>query len=232
MEIYPVVHINDTYVAREQVTLALDFGADGVYLIDHNGRTDTILETLRLIRSERPDSFIGINLLGHRIDEVYDLIERIANDGDETLLPSAVWADNVENNAFDPTEFLERKNRNALLGKVKLLGGISFKYTSTFSENPEIAGAEVARLRDSVDVVTTSGAGTGKPPTVEKLKAVRQAACGKPVAVASGVSAGNIYDYAGLVDQILVSTSIETYPYSGVFDSQKLEELIRIAHGI
>lgn len=37
MRVYPVVHINTPEVAVEQATLAIELGADGVYLIDHQG---------------------------------------------------------------------------------------------------------------------------------------------------------------------------------------------------
>ena len=50
------------------------------------------------------------------------------------------------------------------------------------------------------------------------------------LAIASGVSTNNLYQYDGNVDQILVSTSIETEPYSGVFIPKKLKELILKAH--
>ena len=232
MKIFPVVHIKDPDTARGQGALCLSHGADGVYLIDHSGRVDTIWETLRKLRADCPGSFVGVNLLGHSTDKVYELIGDTFEGEGAALLPDAVWADNVENNLEDPTAFLQRKNREERLKNILLLGGISFKYTMTFSEDPAAAAAEVARLRDAVDVVTTSGAGTGTAPTVEKLRAVKEAAGDKPVAVASGISAGNIRGYAGFVDQILVATSIETSPYSGIFDEQKLKELIKKAHGV
>lgn len=229
IEVYPVVHINDTAIAIKQGELALGLGADGIYLIDHNGETEPIFETMAQIRANCPDSFIGINLLGYSTDAVYRMVGRVSS-GNRLLLPSAVWVDNVEQNREDPVSFLKQKNGLPGLNSVRLLGGIAFKYTGTFTEDPECAAAEVKRLREAVDVITTSGAGTGKAPTIEKLRAVKQAAGNKPVAVASGISAQNIREFVGLVDQILVSSSIETYPYSGIFDEAKLKELIDIVH--
>jgi predicted TIM-barrel enzyme len=232
MEVYPVVHINDPETAKEQAELALDFGADGVYLIDHHGRTQPIFDTMRKIRAERPNSFIGVNFLGHTIDDVYEMIDRSSKDGGPNILPNAVWADDVQDNFVEPESFLKQKKRSPTLTEIKLLGGISFKYTPTFTEDPKRASAETTRLRDAVDVVTTSGAGTGKAPTVEKLRAVKQAAGDKPVAVASGISTKNIKNFDGLVDQILVSSSVETRPYSGIFDEEKLKEIIQAAHDL
>jgi len=231
MEIYPVVHINDIETAKEQGGMALELGADGVYLIDHNGtRRNAIFETMRAIRHDRPDSFVGVNLLGYTVNEAYKIAKSYAGRGEKDLVPNAIWADNVEHNHDDPDAFLEAKNRSPLTRDIKLLGGIAFKYTQTFTENPEMAYNEVKRLWNAVDVVTTSGEGTGKAPSVEKLRAVKNAAGDKPVAVASGISAENIAEYAGLIDQVLVSSSVETRPYSGIFDKDKLRKIIEAAH--
>jgi len=54
----------------------------------------------------------------------------------------------------------------------------------------------------------------------------------KKLAVASGISADNIASYSGLFDQLLVSTSIEVVPYSGIFEPDKLKQLIELAKTI
>ncbi len=50
--------------------------------------------------------------------------------------------------------------------------------------------------------------------------------------MASGIGLGNIDDYAGIVDQVLVASSVEPEPYSGIFDATKLAEFIAIANDI
>lgn len=46
MKVFPVVHINMSETAVVQAKTALDYGADGVYLIDHKGSAGTVLDTL------------------------------------------------------------------------------------------------------------------------------------------------------------------------------------------
>ena len=87
--------------------------------------------------------------------------------------------------------------------------------------------ATIARLEFN----TTSGSGTGIPPTVAKLRAMREAAA-RPIAVASGISSSNIGNYESLVDEILVASSVETAPYSGVFEMAALARTIEAAHGL
>ena len=55
-------------------------------------------------------------------------------------------------------------------------------------------------------------------------------AVSRDLAVASGISIENIADYQGIVDEVLVSSSVETAPYSGVFDPFRLHAFIRAAH--
>lgn len=117
------------------------------------------------------------------------------------------------------------------LAGVALLGGVAFKYTPSYTDDPVGAAAAARELEPFVDVVTTSGPGTGMSPQPEKLAAMKHA-IGKPLAVASGIGPDNIHGYAGTVDQILVASSVETQPYSGIFDVAMLAEFITIAHDI
>lgn len=117
----------------------------------------------------------------------------------------------------------------SLLAQSRILGGIAFKCTSTFTDDAEIARRETTALRGAVDVVTTSGSGTGSPPSVDKIRSMKTAAL-KPLAVASGLSPVNVVEYEGLIEEVLVASSIETSPYSGVFDRTLLSRMITECH--
>lgn len=53
----------------------------------------------------------------------------------------------------------------------------------------------------------------------------------QPLAIASGMAVDDIEAFQGVVDEILVASSVETGLYSGVFDKRKLHALIDSAHG-
>lgn len=224
MKIYPVVHINNHEVAARQSLRALEAGADGVYLINHREYSPRYtFEVMESIRQFSPEAFVGINLLGHDTGGVLDALQ------DREVLPSAIWHDDITDSGHRaPAEVFELKNSGRLKG-VLLLGGVAFKYTSTYTDNPAEAAREVELLEPVLDVITTSGTGTGQAPSVEKLRAMRAAAT-KPIAIASGVSAENIGQYQGLADEVLVASSIETEPYSGVFVGAALRKIIDLAH--
>lgn len=230
MKVFPVVHINEVEVAATQASLALDAGADGVYLIDHRGVSeDTLFTTFNALDSRRTDSYIGINILQRGPTDAMSLIARAVQKGWLSRAPDALWSDDADEYLHTPGDAKWLKDNNKYIRTMRFLGGVAFKYTVSYTDDPLQARTEVDRLRSAVDIVTTSGKGTGHPPSVAKIRAMKDEARG-PLAVASGISIENIDEYRGIVDEVLVASSVETEPYSGVFDPDKLSAFIQRAH--
>lgn len=231
MRVYPVVHINDRERAVEQAELALELGADGVYLIDHKPVDDQLLfDVFSDLDAAKPSSYIGVNLLGLTPLNAMTTVEHAVQSGNLSRTPNGLWADDATRESL-PGEAMSYKNSHDVLRNMRYLGGVAFKYTPTFTDDPLLAGEQVALLRDRVDVVTASGQGTGIPPSRAKMAAMKTAA-GGTLAVASGISHENVGDYVGLVDEALVASSVETRPYSGIFDRPKLEAFITAVHDL
>lgn len=227
MKVFPVVHINDHHIAVEQAHVALGLGADGVYLISHGGGRDNVLDVLNLVRRTAPTSFLGVNLLGQSTESA---LRRIHEYGLDTgIFADGLWSDDIMDDQARPSGAMHYKAAHPELAGVDLLGGVAFKYTPTYTDDPIAAAAAAHQSEPFVDVVTTSGPGTGMPPLPAKIAAMKHA-IGKPLAVASGIGLDNIDDYAGIVDQLLVASSVETEPYSGIFAATKLAEFITVAH--
>ena len=227
-EIYPVVHINNIHRAVEQTGVALELGANGVYLIDHEKpTTDRLFDAFNLSRSEYPGAYIGMNILCLRgAYRAFEAIHRAKDSESMDEYPDGLWVDDAR---IDAVEARELREAHPELGTVRYLGGVAFKYSPYYTDDPGRAAGEFMKLKSYVDVVTTSGPGTGVPPSPEKIRAMHEVAEGQPLAVASGVSADNLEDYSGAIDQLLVATSIESSPDSGVFDRSRLEDLIEVA---
>jgi len=226
MKVFPVVHINEPSRAIEQSRLALELGADGVYLIDHSSRIETLFDTFNGVVQDNPKAFVGVNLLGLRPLLACQVIERSFLNGDLSRVPDSLWADNafVENIRGETKKYKEDK---AELRNMRYLGGIAFKYTPQFTDDPKLAYEEVIREKDRVDTVITSGEGTGLAPSLAKIKSMKQAVGeGGLLAVASGISIHNIVSYRGLIDEVLLASSVETEPYSGVFNLDKLAAFV------
>jgi predicted TIM-barrel enzyme len=226
--VFPVIHLQSTAQAVAQASLALGLGSDGVYLIDHHhGYSGPLLEAVQAVIEAHPDAFVGVNLLcaGTGL-EAFTMLARACGIGTLTRLPDAVWVDDARH---ERDKLQAMRQADPRLAGIRYLGGTSFKYTSAYTEDPATAAAEAAAMAPYVDVVCTSGPGTGHATTPARVAAMKQAIGSQPLAVASGVDVENIGRLRPYVDEVLVATSIETTPGSGLIDSLQLTALLAAA---
>lgn len=232
MKIYPVVHINNPAEASKQATIALEEKADGVYLINHNGGDymSDLFQTYNMVRESNPQSFIGINILGVSPLRAFQIIKYYYDNKKIGEMPNGLWADNAFNEQ-QAGETLKFKEENQTLNKIRYLGGVSFKYTETYTEDPHLAANLAEKALTIVETITTSGAGTGIAPTIAKISAMKKIIGEKGLlSIASGLDINNIDNYQGLVDEVLIGSGLETEAYSGIFDRLKLTNLINKVH--
>jgi len=198
----------------------MENGADGVFLINHDIDSGSLLGIYHAVRL-RGDSpwFIGLNILDLETDEA---LRQVPDDA------SALWADDgglseVGDPASDAVRFL-RIRQQRLRWDGLYFGSVAFKYRAKV-ENP----AELARLAtDYMDVVVTSGKGTGLAPDVTKIAAMRLAMNDAPLAIASGITAANIADFLPLADCFMVATGIGRSHTE--LDADRVRELARLIH--
>lgn len=211
-------------------------GADGIYLTDHyNGVKDTkfLFETYQRVLNEAPDRYVGINIFGSGPKDAMEALAKYLNKSKGLQIPpSGIWIDEMRYDGLRKTAAIELRDSDPKLQKVRLLGGVAFKNTATYTEDPNRAAYETEWLKDSVDVVVTSGVDNFRAPTVEKLMAMKEAADNKPLAITSDMSTENIRKYEWIVDEVLVARSIQTLHESDMYDRHKLEELLKLAHSI
>jgi len=194
---------------------------DGVFLISHAHDDDALVTALGLVRSAFPESFLGVNVIGRSPAES---LERLSA-GSVAHHVDALWTDSAGRDIRDvevrARAFAEAKAAASWHGVQ--FGGVAFKY------QPPVDRGTLAELAtcaaQQVDVVTTSGSGTGIAIDLEKLATMRDALGTRPLAVASGVTAENVRDLRDRVQHILVSTGIKGE--DGAFDVQRIEQLRR-----
>ncbi|MEO5949213.1 MAG: hypothetical protein ABIP74_02320 [Candidatus Saccharimonas sp.] len=238
MKIYPVIHMQSPEHALTLSKQAFGAGADGVFVIDHvTYQTPEILtETYQHLREELGQTaWIGVNYLNLFPNEAALHLVSAKHSDFISQMPDGLWADDAISTAgLHDVPALKSAN---LMEDVAYFGGIAFKYTRHYTDDPAEAAAQAVEYASMVDVVTTSGAGTGISAKVDKVaamkQAMREAGIDKPLALASGVTIDNIRSFgqAGL-DIVLAASSIETGKYSGVFNLYKMYELIHAAHEI
>jgi uncharacterized protein len=201
----PVIHVRTPKQALENARIAKDGGADGAFLINHDfdysdTPTSLLLQCYEEVRAHYPEWWIGLNFL-QRNHAAIKLISASA---------SGLWVDNagIEENNADPVkearELLEERLAQGASWHALYFGGVAFKGNKPVKDLPRVA----TLAAPFVDVVTTSGPGTGFPPTVEKMRVFREAVGEKPLAVASGITASNIRPFLPFVDAFLVASGI------------------------
>lgn len=215
--ILPVVHVESEIQAETNTKIAKECGADGVFLINMSGRgSERLIQIYQHVRNNNPDFWIGLNCLDLSALGVFAKIPKSVN---------GVWVDNAyieENQKEQRTAEMINRARKRSGWEGLYFGGVAFKY-----QKPVIDLAKVAQIATTyMDVVTTSGAGTGQEPNFDKIITMKKAIGNTPLAIASGISPKNIRYYLDYADCFLVATSL-LKPDTNDFDPYLLESLIK-----
>ncbi len=196
---YPVIHCTDPFRqngvdhALHNTRIAVENGADGVFLIGHGMQFPQLTRLYDHVRKDFPHTWIGINFLDLGARKIWVGLETVVM-GCVGL--NALWIDSLP------------EYRLALPSKIQLFGGVAFKYIAPNLSGDALISA-CTEAKRCVDIATTSGERTGSPPSIQKLASIRAALLGQmPVAVASGVSEENVCTLLPYVDMFLVASSI------------------------
>lgn len=199
--VLPVVHVESAAQAHRNAAVARDAGADGVFLINHALPDADLLAIHDAVADAHPGWWTGVNCLGLSPELAFAVVSPKVR---------GVWADNAgidevqEGQPGQPAaERVAAVRRARGLGGL-YFGGVAFKYQRAVTDL-EAACRSAARY---VDVVTTSGPGTGHAADLDKIRRMREALRDGPLAVASGITPENVGDYLPAVDCFLVATGI------------------------
>jgi uncharacterized protein len=197
--LFVVVHAETPQQALRNTVKAVDAAADGIFLINHSISDTELVECYEFVRKAYPDRWIGLSFRGR------PALESLAQVPDSA---SGLWTGDAgirEGEAEPPAlarEFCDQRRRRKWRGLH--FGGVAFKYHEQVKD-PAAAALAAAPY---VDVVTTSGEGTGIAAPVAKIRAMKQAIGTHPLAIASGIAADNVHLYKGVADCFLVASSV------------------------
>lgn len=213
-QVHVVVHVLGADQAIEQVRVAQGEGADGAWLIDHAGDHHRLRRTMSAVRDVVPDFWLGVNFLDLTVDRAAAFVDA-RMDG--------LWSDNACVHVNEDREIALRALRvRASRGwEGHYFGGVAFKGQRLEEDVADAAERAIGLM----DVVTTSGAGTGLAAPEEKLRRMHAALAGRcPLALASGVTPENVETYLPYVSFLLVATGVsETFHK---IDPKKLQRLV------
>lgn len=213
-QILPVIHHLHNSLAIAQAQVAYEAGADGIFLISHHGQSYLLPSLAEEIKAKYDNFKVGINLLGVEINEVARLAKEYNLD--------MIWGDacGVSSKGLDKEgELLStfaRDNKN-----IEVFASVSFKCQPT-DINPPLAGLFA---QNAGFIPTTSGSGTGSPPTVEKIQSM-SLATGGLLGVASGMTCENVSNFSSYLSHILVATGVSIDDHH--FDVELLNKFVQI----
>lgn len=221
----PVVHPIGRAEALASLRVVHDAGAPGAFLIDQGMGEADVLALVREARARFPKLWLGVNLLGRSpADALVTALD--ACDG----RIDGIWSDNAgidERASAQPRAEELLAVRRARGWNGLYFGGVAFKYQR------EVAladlGPSAALAARYMDVVCTSGPGTGRAADVDKVRAMRTGLGDAALALASGVTAENAGSYVPYVQAFLVGTGIEAS--FGVIDEARITALLRAISG-
>jgi uncharacterized protein len=196
--VLPVIHVETFEQTLRNVQIAHEEDCDGVFLINHSIDHGDLLGIYGEIRSRFPEWWIGVNCLGLLPQDVFRHVNADV---------SGIWVDNA---MID--ERTEIQDNAARIQSARIesgftglyFGGIAFKYQRQVEDLER--SAQISRTY--LDIVTTSGSGTGRSAPPEKIMTMKRALGDCPLAIASGITPKNVRSYLDHTDCFLVATGI------------------------
>ncbi|GBG14541.1 N-(5'-phosphoribosyl)anthranilate isomerase [Novimethylophilus kurashikiensis] len=218
--VYPVIHHLDDVTTIHQACVAKACGADGVFLISHNGEDSDLpplAYQLKCMISSSPREFkVGINLLSKDAYTAYRYARK--------HLIDMVWVDAPGVSSEGGYAEEARRMADIIDGSIDFFGSVAFKY-QPHEPNPDIVAV---MARDLGMLPTTSGTATGSAPDIAKARLMSKALEGGPLAVASGMSVDNVDAYLPYFTHYLVATGVSLD--ENHFDPEKLKAFVRKVH--
>jgi len=198
--VLPVIHVESQDQALRNVRIAREAGADGVFLINHGMSSDELLRIHGEVAADNSGLWIGVNCLDLDPEDVFSKVNNRVG---------GVWVDNaaIDEHSEDQCAaeaILKAREKSGWKGLY--FGGVAFKYQRPVKDLAQAA----RRASRYMDVVTTSGPGTGQAADIAKIVAMKEALGDVPLAIASGITPENVADYLDIADCFLVATGISS----------------------
>ena len=188
---------------------------NGLWLMTTNTEIEVIERIIKWVRETYQTLWIGVNLIGENIFKVFKFIKNNNPDG--------IWVDKSyikKNCNFDiPNLILDQFDKLKWNGLY--FGGVMFKYQN--NDNTDIE--TLKEVHKYIDVLTTSGDGTGISIEIDKLNYIyNNTKENILMAIASGVNSSNIKFISDKCNIFIVRTFIVNEKNDIILE--KLDDLI------
>ena len=226
--VLPVIHVRDAAQAVRNAAVAIEAGAQGVFLINHDFPREELVPILGEVRSRFPSLWLGVNFLAVTGRDAFPVLGRLQAEGVEI---DAYWADDAR---IDERAAMDEQIEAAAIAAAREESGwtgLYFGGTAFKKQRPVAAADHETAARTAagwMDAVTTSGVATGRAADRAKIAAFRRGCGDAPLALASGVTPENAAGYAPDVDAMLVATGINRDGDFYEIDPARLRRLLAV----
>ena len=226
--VLPVIHVRDAAQACRNAAVAIEAGAQGVFLINHDFAREELVPILGEVRARFPSLWLGVNFLAVTGRDAFPVLGRLQAEGVEI---DAYWADDARIDERVPADLQTEAGEIAAAREESGWQGLYFGGTAFKKQRPVAPSDHEAAARTAtawMDAVTTSGVATGEAADRAKIAAFRRGCGDAPLALASGVTPENAADYAPDVDAMLVATGINRPGDFYEIDPARLRRLLAV----
>ncbi len=207
-----------------QASIAMDSGADGIFLIPDYAKgslratTDDQFRYLEKIKEVYPELPVGVNFLTSPVN----LIPR--------LYSTPLDMFQTDSSSVEGIERLKLPNAELFLG-------VAFKYSKDVGLTGATLKEHCEKVASIADIPTTSGNATGVEADIAKIREIRSyLPDGKRFGIASGITEHNVMSYLkeGVTDFLVATSLIEEVDEiygADLLSYQKVARMAEIIHG-
>ena len=217
----PVVHVVTMDQVKKNIEILSRLDIQGCWIINHSCSDDIFSMAYNFIKTDYPKLWVGINYLsGNPLDPINFCLKY-------SIYPNGFWFDNIGvlDDNIKVAEYITKIIKSNNFDNVLIFGSICFKYQI----QPKNVSLTTQNAMNFVDIITTSGKGTGQEHEVadiNKFNLMKSICDGHNyLAVASGISESNILNIIESVDIFMVNSSIAL---NEIFIEEKLLKLKNI----
>ena len=226
--VLPVIHVRDAAQAVRNAGVAIEAGAQGVFLINHDFPREELVPILGEVRARFPSLWLGVNFLAVTGRDAFPVLGRLQAEGVEI---DAYWADDARIDERAATDGQIEAAAIAAAREESGWTGLYFGGTAFKKQRPVAPADHETAARTAagwMDAVTTSGVATGRAADRAKIAAFRRGCGDAPLALASGVTPENAAGYTPDVDAMLVATGINHPGDFYELDPARLHRLLAV----
>jgi predicted TIM-barrel enzyme len=186
--------------AVREADIYAECGVDAVIVEDYFGDVTDVENVLALLRRERPQYVVGVNVL----DDFAKSYELATQYGAQFMQVDSICGHLTPT---DEQDYFDMVSRYRADGRVAVIGGVRFKYQEYLSGRS--LAEDLAIGRRHCDAIAVTGSGTGVDTDSDKIREFRQHLSDFPLVIGAGMTVATIKEKLTLADAAIVGSTFK-----------------------